>query len=373
MPTTVIFDNALLADAVNKAARISPTKGAAFDKAAGIFFSVNLMKRTCMVRSTDLEISFEQEIPILEGKGYDAQWRIPASILQSLVSTLPMTEGNTTDFIDRGDECIRFKSGRTVAKLHMYDIMSFPQGIFDWTEGELSMAQDIIHKVDQVSWACDRKSTSILSGVHMDGEALYATDTHALAVVPTTVSVDAPITVPLASLSVIMKSASDCRIRAFGHRFQIALDETTRATTNILEGRYPPVKNVMRSDFLASMKVHRQGFLDTLGRLLVLSKQEKLPTLSIEVNGGGLVSVLTFDMDIPGVGRMQDSIDVETDFDGVFTLGILPALLNNAVDKARGDYVEIDFGHENPDKSSLQPIQIRDKNGYRCYIMPKRN
>ena len=284
-----------------------------------------------------------------------------------------MTEGNSTDFIDRGDECIRFKSGRTVAKLNMFDVKSFPEGVFNWEDGEMSMAQDIIHKVEQVSWACDRKSTSILSGVHMDGEALYATDTHALAMVPTTITLDAPVTVPLSSIAVILKSASDCRIRAFDHRFQIALDENTRATTNILEGRYPNVKGVMRDNFLSILKVHRQGFLDALGKLLVLARNEKLPTLSIELNATGFVPVLTFDMDIPNVGRMQDSVDVETEFDGIFTMGVLPQLLNNAVEHARGDYIEIDFGHEDPKKSPLQPIQIRDTKGYRCYVMPKKN
>ena len=63
--TTIVFENAILADAVNKAARVSPTKGAAFDKAAGIVFDVEPQKRTAFVRSTDLEVSFEQEIPIL--------------------------------------------------------------------------------------------------------------------------------------------------------------------------------------------------------------------------------------------------------------------------------------------------------------------
>lgn len=373
MPTTIVFENALLADAVNKAARVSPTKGAAFDKAAGIFFSVDPNKDVAMIRSTDLEVSFEQEVPIVEGTGDPAQWRIPSTILQSLVSTLAMTEGNTTTFADRGDECIRFKSGRTVARLNMYDVKSFPEGIFDWQEGELSMAQDIIHKVEQVSWACDRKSTSILSGVHMDGEALYATDTHALAVVPTSISVNEAITVPLSSVAVILKSASDCRIRSFGHRFQVALDAQTRVTTNVLEGKYPNIKGVMRDNFLSTIKVHRQGFLDSLGRLLVLARTEKLPTLAIEINGTGLVNTLTFDMDIPNVGRMQDSIDVETDFDDSFTMGILPQLLNNAVDHARGDYIDIDFGHEDPEKSPMTPIQIRDKSGYRCYVMPKRS
>lgn len=370
MPTTCVFENALLADAVNKAARISPTKGAAFDKVAGIRMEVNPNKKSAIIRSTDLEVSFEQEIQMVEGKGDSAVWRIPSQILQSLVSTLPMTEGSTVDFIHRNDEAIRFKSGRTMAKLIMINDHDFPEEIFKWTDGPMAKAEDIAYKVEQVSWACDPKS-SVLSGVNIDGEWLVGCNTYVLAVVPSVVPVTEPVTVPLQSLAVILKSASNCQIRAVGKRFQIALDENTRTTSNILEGQYPNVRGVMRDDFLSSIKVHRQQFIDTLSRMMVLARNEKLPTLKIEINGTGLINMLTFDMDIPGVGRMQDSIDVSGEFADTFIYGVIPRMLEQAVEHARGDYVEIDFGHADPEKSRMLPMQIRDSHGYRCYIMPK--
>lgn len=370
MPTTVIFENALLADAVNKAARVAPNKGAAFDKAAGLMFVIDPRKQYAMVRATDLEISFEQEVPTSESQGDPVNWRIPSAILQSLVSTLPMHEGSTVKFEDRGDEAIRFKSGRTIAKLNMLEIDAFPEEIFVWEEGMMSDAGDMAFKVEQVSWACDKRS-HILSGVHLDGEYMYGCNTSVLSVIPAKVELPEPVTVPLDPISVILKSASNCQVRKLDHRFQIALDEHTRSTTALLEAKYPNVRAVMREDFTQSMKVHRQGFLDSLGRLMVLARNEKLPTLSIEINGAGLVKTLTFDLDIPGVGRMQDSIDVETEFSESWDVGMVPANLLAAVDHTRGDYVHIDFGHPDPDKWKLLPIQVRDIHGYRCYVMPK--
>lgn len=371
MSTQVIFENAILADAINKASRIAPTKGEAFDKAAGLRFDVDPNKKRAIIRSTDLEVSFEQEVPLLEGKGEAGVWRLPSQILQSFIATLPMHEGSTVTFIHRDDEAIRFKSGRTVAKLFMIRGEDMPASVFEWIDGPLANASDIAVKLEQVSWACDNKS-SVLAGVHIDGESLVGCNTYVLAVVPCSVPVTEPVTVPLDSLAVVLKSASNCQIRAVGKRFQIALDENTRATSGIFEGNYPPVRNVMREDFIGSIKVHRQQFLDTLGRMMTLSRNEKLPTLKINIDGTGLVHMLTFDMDIPGVGRMQDSMDVTSEFGEIFEMGIIPRWLEQGVSNAKGDYVTIDFGHANPEKSPLMPIQIRDDNGYRCYLMPKK-
>ena len=373
MPTTVIFENAILADAINKATRLAPTKGEAFDKAAGIRFDVNPVSRQAIIRVTDLEVSFEQEIPIAEGKGDPGIWRLPAQILQSFISTLPMGEGQTVDFIHRGDEAIRFKAGRTIAKLNMIAGPDIPQEIFAWEDGPLAQASDLAFKIEQVSWCCDRKSSSMLSGVHIDGEYLMGCDHASLAIIPCQVPVTEPVTVPLESLAVILKSASHCQIRALRKRFQIALDENTRVTSGILEGSYPQVKNVMRENFLGTIKVHRQAFIDTLNRMMVLARNEKLPTLKIDIDATGLVPALTFDMDIPGIGRMQDTIDVSTEnFQDRLELGMLPSKLQSAVEHTKGDYFEIDFGHPEPERSPLSSIHIRDDHGYRCYLMPKK-
>jgi DNA polymerase III sliding clamp (beta) subunit (PCNA family) len=128
----------------------------------------------------------------------------------------------------------------------------------------------------------------------------------------------------------------------------------------------------MREDFVGSMKVHRNQFSDTLERLMVLARQDKLPALNLNLDAGGLVSVLTLDLNIPDKGRIQDSIDVDTEYEEQWTASFTPAKIVKAVSFAKTDYIHIDFGHENPDKSALSMIRLRDEKDYVSYIMPRK-
>lgn len=377
MPTTVTFENAILQDAVNKAARLAPGKGAAFDKAAGIVFIVDPSLRTCTVRVTDLEVAYEQNIALSDGKGSPAVWRIPSNVLAGIITTLPVGEGATTDFIDRdGDGAIRLKSGRMISKLNIYpNTVDYPDQIFKFTTADLIPAQDLAYRVDQVSWAVDQKS-AVLSGVHIDGEYLYGCNQKVLAVAPANINVDKPITVPLSSLSVLVKQASDCRVAAADERFFAQLDPESRASSTLIKGQYPNVRGLIRDDYAGRLSVNRQQFLDTLARIMVLTKTDKVPQMRVEINTQNLVPTMTFDMEIPDVGRMMDSIDVsvdpskegETPFDGLWEAWFAPNLIKDAVDHAKGDSFQFFFGHPDPAKTSMMPCRVADSRDYNCYV-----
>lgn len=371
MPTSVTFDNAALADAVGKASRIAPKKGAAFDKAAGILFNVDPTHSHAVIKSTDLEVFYEQRVPMVSAKGDPAQWRIPSSILSGVISNLPMGDGSVVEFIDRGDpSVIRFKSGRMVAKLSTISPDGFPLMESFAVEG-MTPAQALSAKVEQVSWATDPKSP-LLSGVHMDGTRLIGCNQYVLAVVPCEMSLVEPVTVPLATLTALMKSATDIKIRAEDRKFEISLDAETKAWTRIIEGNYPKIDGIMREDFTGSIKCHRQQFLDTLDRLMVMVQNEKSPTLTMDINGTGIVKMLTFDMEISGTGRMQDSIDVSSDtFEDSFSMAFIPRMLQEAVGKIRGDYFTLDFGHSDPLRAKKVPVRLTDDAGYVCYVSAK--
>lgn len=351
---------------------MSPNKGAAFDKAAGVEFSVNPASRMTRIRSTNLEVSFEMDIDILEGKGAPKVWRIPSALLGNLISTLPMGDGATTEFIDRGvDGAIRLKCGRAVVKMNMYE-GGLEEGMFKWEPAsDFTMAHDLAAKVEQVAWATDPKS-NILQGVHINGEHLIGTDGQVMAMVPAKIDLAEPITVPLTTLSQLVAGASDCRLGTSKKRVLLMLDEHTRATSVLMEGKYPDIKRAMRTDFLGTMKVHRGQLTDTLERLMVLARVEKLPRLKLDLDGSGLVSILTLDLDIPDVGRMQDSVDVETDFEGTYYAYFTPTKIQKALSYARSDFVHIDFGHADAAKSPLSMIRLRDDKEYISYVMPRK-
>lgn len=372
MPSKVIFENAILADAVAKASRIAPTKGPAYDKAGGILFVVNKDQKQVSVRATDLECTFMQDIPCLEAQGDSVAWRIPSAVLSGITSQLGMGDNNSfTEFIDRGDNAIRLVAGKLVVRLQLLDAKEYPDIFEMFPVGDLAPAQQLSQRVEQVSWAVDPKS-NVLSGVHVDGTKMIGCNQYLIATIPCEVELKEPVTVPLTTLTALLKTGSDVRCAASDKRFLISLDGETRATSSLIAGKYPNVSTVMREDFLSTLEIHRQSLVDSLTRLMVLIRQERLPKLTLEVNGTGLIKVLTLDMEVMDLGRMQDSIDVSSEYTDVFRIFFAPKMVLDAISNARSESIHIDFGHADADKSDMTSIRVRDTLGYVCYVMPKK-
>lgn len=373
MPTTATFESAILHDAIGKANRVAPTKGDAFDKAGGIHITIQGNKKV-MVRATDLEIAFEQEIQATSVQGPDVTWRVPSQLFSNIIGSLPMGQGQEVDLIDRGeDPWLRIKSGRTMAKVATiqgeYTLGYFPQ----FSAADLLPAPDLAAKVRQVVWAID-PTNSTLGGVRIDGERIIGCNLQYLAVTPCQAQVAAPVTVPLKLIEDLLKKASDFRIGATDKRFLMTLDADTKLSTPLIEADYPKIDNIMRKEFLGTITCHRQGVLDMLTRLMTMGKTEKLPRCRVEINGQGLLKMLTLDLDAGKAGRIQDSLDVSSDtWEDVFEMDVTPDNLLSAIDQAKGDKFHLDFGVPgDPQRSKMVPIQLRDDFGYMCWIMPRR-
>jgi len=370
MPTTMTFEAATLADALTKASRIAPVKGAAFDRAAGYLIETNPAASEVILKATDIDSTYLQHVPAVSGTGDGARWRIPSRIFTDLITGLPMSESSQVQVIDRGDNWIRVSAGRTKAKLAMLDPESFPL-VPEFPMDHMVTAHDMAVKVEQVAWSTDPGS-QVLQGVHIDGKRLVGTTQHTIAAVPCEVTVDEPITVPLATLASLLKGGSNVQVQAVGRKLHIALDGETQITAPILEGAYPKIDAVMRDDFTCSTKVHKATFLDALGRMLALIKTERAPVLEVELNGDGLVKMITFDMEVPEVGRMQDGLDVAGEFDGIHKLYFNPRLISDAFSNSRADVVVFSWGHADPDRAWKLPIRVSDDRGYTAYVMPMR-
>jgi DNA polymerase III sliding clamp (beta) subunit (PCNA family) len=364
----ITFANALLTDAIGKAARVAPTKGSAFDKAAGIVIEARPNERLAIIRSTDIDTTYRQEIEAIGGSGDPVNWRVSSALLDGILQGLGQGDNDTTTFIGRDDDKLRLTSGRTVTALQLLPYESFPKDI-DQPTVDMISANSMATKVDQVAWAVDPKS-NILSGVHMDGKQLIGTNQFSFAVVPCAIGIDEPITAPMEGLRSLIRSASDVSIAAEGQRLYIALDDETLTSTNLLQGDYPNLEGLMRSNFLGTMKIHRMSLIESLGRIAPVVRQERLPNLTVSLDASGFIKMILLDIEVPGVGRMRDEVTVETEYTGPFTLSFIPYMLEKAVDNAKGDYIFLDFGvADNPSKA--HSIQIRDEKGYRCYVMPK--
>lgn len=369
MPCRITFEVATLADAIAKAARIAPSKGPAFDRAGGLLMEINTGIPEMTVRSTDEVVFFEQRIEAVGAQGSSSIWRIPARLFADVISSLPMTQDSQVELIDRGDEAIRLSCGRIKGRFNRMDPESFPR-FQEYHMSTAHTAHDFATKVEQVSWACDLSSDR-LSGVFVDGKRLVGCSTNALATIPCIVPVAEPVIVPLSSIATILKQASDLRVEAADRKFHMQLDPETKASSVLIEGQYPNVDHVARKNFASSFEAHKGSMVDVLDRMLNLIRQDRQPRLRVEISNAGMLQELVFDVDVPGIGRMMDSVDIVTDFDGSFEMLMTPANLHKAVSNAKSDKIKIYFGHPDPTKMDKSSIMIEDDStGYQCWTMP---
>lgn len=368
----VTFDAATLADAIIKAARIAPNKGAAFDKAAGIHMEVRPDDKAVIVKATDLEVTYRQIVPVQEVKADRVLfWRVPSNLLSGLMSQINVGGGSTITLVDPGDSAIRIISGNLKVKLQMQDPADFP----NWepfNSDNMADANDFAQKVAQVSWACAKKNNQILSGVHIDGESLIGCDTNVAAIVPCKVPLQKEVTVPLWTVTPILAKASDVRLAATDKTLNIHLDKETQATSRLLEGAYPNVKGLHRTDYTGKVKFHRAATLEAVNRLLVVAREDrKMPTVKLTFNPG-LVRTCTFDLQVEDKGRIQDTIEVTGTYDEPFEIYFTPSLFVPAIESSKEDQVEMEYGHPERTLASMKPVRISDGTGYEALVMPRK-
>lgn len=372
MTTQVTFDAATLADAVGKAARVAPNKGAAFDKAAGILFEVDPTTGLVDIMTNNIDSTYRQRLHVTDAKGDIVKWRIPSAMLAGLVAQLPMGTGATVKFVDRGDQAIRIVAGSVKVKLTTIDPDGFPKTPA-FTPTGMSEANDFAKKVAQVSWAC-AKDNSILSGVHVDGKFLIGCDRQIAALIPCEAKVDEPVTVPLGILSNILKQATDVAIRVEDRKLLIQLDAESQATSNIIEGAYPKVDALRRTDYSGTAMIPKTAFVESLERLLVVARTERLPACTLTFTPG-LTRSLVLDLETDDAHRIQDTIDVGGDFDDPFKVGFNPQYLLSGINNSKAEMVKFEYGTTDPSKIARAadlPCRITDESGYECLIAVRR-
>jgi DNA polymerase III sliding clamp (beta) subunit (PCNA family) len=374
VPTEIIFETSVLNDAVQKAARIAPLKGAAADKAAGILFEIDTAKKIALVKATDTEITFIQRIEARETKGEDVKWRLPSMVLQGLLASFPQGQDHTTRMVDRGnDGRLRIVSGKSAVALNMYNASEYPN--FQTFDVHLTEANQFASKAERIAWATDQKSKGALSGVHLTGDMLVATNNALLVAVPCEVGITEPITVPLGSLETLLKGGSDVQVAPEADKFYVKLDSDTYATSTIFAMPYPNVQNAFRENFAGTMEIHRASFIDALNRLQAMIRSEReIPTLELTLETEGFSKQLTLDIIVSDLGRMRDGVDVSTPYEDekVFKYELVPHMLVNALEHTEGTKVFLDFGHaEDRFKDDKTTIRLRDESGWFCYISPR--
>lgn len=356
------IETAVFADAANRAARVSPTKGAAFDKAAGLILEVTPDKpRGVVIKSTDLETTFLTRMSALKSDGVGGVWRINAHVLAGFLSQLPTAPGSVVTLVDSKDKLV-LKAGKTKANLRTMSPTDFPPfSAFD--ESGMTLVPNLGQAVQQVAWAVDRDRDP-MTGVHIDGQRLVACNGTLMAEVPCVAAVDEPITAPLQALSNAMKNTAEVHIKAMTKRLYLMPDQDTQATSRIYAAPFPDCEPLRRrvEGHPNNIEISVEILAEAIRRQMVLCKGDRYPLIKVTMLDGSIA----IEMDVPELGTIEDEIDCKGGSLGSIEIWFTPTVLTQALAAAKAATVTIAY------LDAMAPVSLADGLGYRCIAMPRR-
>ena len=365
------FEVAALADSMNKAARIAPTKaGSAFDKAAGIVISTNTQllpgndKEVAHVeiRATNLDVFYLEIVEAQEIEG-DGEWRLSSIILSSILSKLKIGTGKTVTLEDDGNEVV-LKAGRVRARLRKMDPRYFPSWE-PFNPDLLEMVPDLGARIQQADWAADKSAEPPLSGLHMDGEYIGATDRYRLCRVPCEAEpIYRPITVPAGIFS-NLTHLKDVAVGLDGNQLFMMPDTMTQIRTSIFDVEYPDLQKAMEKTPLPdSVKFKKEALLHMIELAEVFGQKERIPRLTLFI-GDEELAVMMSDRE---EGLLGDVVELpgQCPHDRV-KIFFTPKNIKEALMAAPSEEVALFYDNNKPGK-----IRLDGGSGYEALVMPRR-
>jgi DNA polymerase III sliding clamp (beta) subunit (PCNA family) len=357
------FYVATLAAALERAAKLAPTKGVAFDKAAGIVVDIDPESESVALRATNLEIYYREEVKDVASYGDEkVSWRFPAHLLNGIVSGLPLDKEVT--FRQEDDRLIHISCGKKKAKLRLLPSDLYP--VWDRvTDENLKPAPGFAARIAQVAWAVDAQTVPF-AGINLDGTHLNATDKYQAARVPCEVPLDGPVTVPLAVLTPVLKGLpGEITMAATEESLLLTVGDEIEVICSLYAAAYPDLGAALRKDFAYVVEVERETLRDAIASMLVLVKNERYPRMSFDFDG----DVVALFMGVQETGDMSDEVPITYVGDapsGTFSIKFTPEYLLNALDGAKSKKVTWSFGPE-----SSQMVRVEDsEQEYVAYLQP---
>lgn len=368
MISSVTFETATFADAIKKADKVAPSKGAAFDKAAGIVLDFDPASALplAIVKATNLEISSMEWVTVTQWAGERATWRLSSFLLASLASSLPIGSGKeVTLFSEPNGHSfqIHLTSGKTKARLFPIDVSYYPEwGAF--SPDKMFPASDLGGRIDQVEWAASR-SEDRLRGIYIDGQYAIATDTIRLARVPLSIpDLEAPMVLPAGILGSILKQTGDIQVGAGPSRLHIMPDDHTQIRSVVLDVSYPNVSKVMEKPFDSHIKTQRDALLEVIRRVDVFAQGDRASAIKLYIGRGEIA----FYMKNEQMGQIGDIVEVPGHADHPrFDINFTSKNLLDAISKCPNN--EIDLHYNQGVRKGM--FKFDGGSGYEVWVMSR--
>ncbi len=353
----------VLVEAFSAAARAVATR-AALPVLSGVRVGVDGANLT--LAGSDLDLTIESSATTLGER--DGSAVLPAKLVADILRALE--PGAVTITVD--GESAEIRGGRSVFSVRTLPVAEFPR-LGGAQPGGVTIASsalaDAIRQV--VPSASTDDSRPILTGVLLTAEAgglrLVATDSYRLAVrdLPGT-------TVLQEGQSVLVPSRALAEVaRALGSGSEVTLHlgdrEATfavggvRITTRLIEGQYPPYRNLIPAQLPNTLTVSRALLLDALRRVRLLAKDATPVRLKLSGEGLELIAITQ------DIGQANE--DVEATYAGTeLTVAFNPEFLMRGVESAESEMITLQTtDHQKP--AVIRPVGNSE---YLYLLMPVR-
>lgn len=365
--TKLRFEVASLAAAIKKAARIAPTKaGKALDSSAGLVFEISPQyPNQITLKATNLEVFYLEVIPALEVVATEyTVWRLSSSILASIVGSFPMGSGQTVT-LEQKDTQIHFTQGRSRGRLNMMRPENYPQWDAVAPEG-LANVEKFGALIGAVEWAAAKRGEPPFTGVHLNGNAVAATDKYRLAMIPCTVPLERPITIPSGVLGAVIRPEADVQMGMVKNTLLLMPDEATQIRTVIYDVQYPNIKTYVEYTPPAMIEVNKDLALSILQQAVIMTQNERdTPTVSIII-GRGEFAAMGADQEMGLLGSSIMLNGTQADHQRV-TFKFTPQNVIDGISNAPDDKVVIYY---NPNDTG-KPWKIDGGSGYISIGVPR--
>jgi DNA polymerase-3 subunit beta len=315
----------------------------------------------------DLTISTEVAVAGLNDGVVVAPGRLLTDIVRALEPGAVLVEGD--------EEELQVSAGRSQFTLRPYRAGDFPH-LPSPSGATVSLSTTgLAEALRQVVRAASSEDTRpVLTGVLMAAEAegmrLVATDSYRLAVkdLPGAKGVleeGQKVLVPSRALSELQRllgnEADAVEIHLGAHDVRFAVGHV-KLTTRLIEGEFPPYKQLIPFNYPNRLVISREAFLDAIRRVRLVARDATTPARISLRSGTVQLSVITNDW-----GQAVEEVDAK--YEGAeMTIAFNPQYLAEGVEAITGDEVVLET------IDALKPATLKptDKTDYVYLLMPVR-
>lgn len=368
MPTKITFETATIADAIKKADRVAPSKGEAFDKAAGIVMEIDPTNELpVVIRATNLNIFSTQWVAAVEIEGDPATWRLPSRLMAHVTTNLPIGTGRTVTLESKDNGIVNLSSNRTRVRFNLMTSDTYPSWkVLD--PDRFSQIENLGGQISRVEWAAD-KSSEPLCGVHIDGACLTATDRYRLARVPMAIAASdlaEPITIPAGILGSLLRQTGEVAVGTDGSHLFLMPDDYSQLMTVIYSSPYPSLNKIIDRSFSDSVSVCRVELLEMMNRASGFAESDRFPTLRIYLGK----HEIAFMVENGEVGLFGDVIELPGQCDhSRIEVKFTPKNIIEAISNAPGRDVILHYNSASP----TGIMMIQGEQDYNCWVVPKKD